>query len=298
MEEFVAIQKISDFYLFHFYNQESGFTSFFIDKEEELKSSLSEFLSYGNWLPDDSEIIEHWDTLAESSSEEYILKITKLLDKADFYYCINTVYLARFNSVNYPYSILLPAEDIEEAEEVLDVLDNLENELNKKLEIAENNNDLEKQLEIILELESIKPEDSVLFYNKAQLLDQKGDYENASEALIHSFNLDYENGEVEDLQDVEDYLLEIKNKVKSKTNILHCLATISLYKHDNETALKYYSELIESDENDKIAHLNLGHIYYSHFEDDEKAIFHFKKFIKLETNRNEIEPIKAILDNL
>ncbi len=69
-----------------------------------------------------------------------------------------------------------------------------------------------KQLEILTELESITPEDSVLYYNKAQLLDEKGKYQEASDSLIESFNLDMSNGDVEDIEDIEDYLVEILEK--------------------------------------------------------------------------------------
>lgn len=298
MAEHICIQKNNNFFVLHHFNPESGFNSFFLDDNEMLKNSLQEFLSLDNWLPEGVEIIKHWDTFTESSSSAYILRLAKMLDEIDLYYSINSPQLVRFSSFSKPYSIVLPVEDIEEAEEVMKQLDDLKNSFDKKFESAENNKDLDKQLEILMELESITPEDSVLFYNKAQLLDEKGDYQNASDALIDSFNIDFENGEIEDIEDIENYLIEILDKVDTKTNTLHCLATISAYKNDNDKALKFYEKLLELDENDPIAHLNLGHIYYSHLEDDEKVKFHFNKYIELETNVDAIEPIKAILKNL
>ena len=80
--------------------------------------------------------------------------------------------------------------------------------------------------------ENTEEEYSILFYNKAQLLDEKGDYQNASDALIESFNLDFSNGTIDDIEDTENYLVEMLDKIEAKGNILHCLATISAYKGD------------------------------------------------------------------
>jgi tetratricopeptide (TPR) repeat protein len=220
------------------------------------------------------------------------------LDEINIYYSLNTNNLARFSSFSNPYSIVLPAEDIDEAQEVLIQLEDLKNDLHKKMELAEAEEDSDKQLEILTELESVTPEDSVLYYNKAQLLDEKGKYQEASDALIDSFNLDLANGTVDDIADIENYLSEMLEKVESKTNILHCLASISGFRGEHENALKFYNDLIELDEKDPIAHLNLGHLYYSHFEDDDKVRLHFQKFMELEPNSEEFESIETILKNL
>lgn len=298
MAEHFAVQKSSDVFLCHHHNPKLGFSSFFVKDEEKLKSSLSEFLSMGNWLSEDDEIIKHWDTLADSTSSEYILRIAKMLDEKNLYYSLNTNNLIRFDSFSNPYSLVLPAEDIEEAKEVFILLENLKNDLHEKMKLAEASEDIDKQLEILAELESITPDDSVLYYNKAQLLDEKGKYQEASDSLIESFNLDMANGTLEDIEDIENYLEEMLDKVESKINILHCLASIYAFKGDNEKSLKYYSKLIELNEKDPIAHLNLGHIYYSHFEEDEKVRLHFQKFIELEPHSEEIASIEEILNNL
>jgi len=298
MGEHFAIQRSCDAFLCHHYNEKLGFSSFFVKSEEELKTSLKEFSSIGNWLPEGAEIIKHWDTLAESTSSEYVLLLAKMLDENKQYYCLNTTNLIRFDSFRNPYSLVLPTENIEEAREVFILLDKLKNDLNEKLELAEASEDVDKQLEIISELETITPEDSVLYYNKAQLLDEKGMFQEASDSLIESFNLDVANGTLEDIEDIENYLIEMLEKVESKTNILHCLASINSLKGDNEKALIYYTNLIELNEKDSIAHLNLGHIYYSYFEDDEKVRLHFQKFIELEPDSEDIDAIKVILANL
>ena len=96
MAEHFAVQKSSDVFLCHHHNPKLGFSSFFLEDEEELKISLSEFFSMGNWLPEEAEIIKHWDTLAESSSSEYILRLAKMLDENNLYYSLNTNNLIRF----------------------------------------------------------------------------------------------------------------------------------------------------------------------------------------------------------
>jgi tetratricopeptide (TPR) repeat protein len=298
MAEILFIQKNSSNFVVHHYNEKAGFSTFFLENETLLKKSLDEFLSFGNWLPEETEIVEDWDTFTESNSSAYIIRLTNLLDQLEIEYCLNSNRLARFNSVNSSYSIILAAEDVEEAEEVFEVIDKLQNKLHDELEIAESNKDAEKQLEILIELESLTPEDSALYYNKAQLLDAKGEYQEASDALIESFNLDIANGEVEDIEETENYLKEMLGRVKNKINILHCLATIAAFKNEIDDAIIYYNQLIEIDENDPIAHLNLGHHYYSHTEDDDKVKLHFNKFLELEPESDERETIEVIINNL
>lgn len=298
MAEYFAIQKNSNAFVLHHYAPKVGFTSFFLKDEKVLNSSLNEFLTLGNWLPEETDIIEHWETFAESTSSAYIIRLAKMLDDTDTVYSINSNRLSRFSSSSSPYSIVLPVENMDEAAGVLAKIDELEKSLHEKLEAAEKNENIDLQLELLTELESLTPEDSILFYNKAQLLDEKGDYQNASDALIESFNLAFSNETVDDIEDIENYLIEILDKVEVKGNIFHCLATISAFKGDIENSFKYYTELVTLDENDKIAHLNLGHLFYSETEDDEKVKFHFRKYIELEPESEERSAIEAILGNI
>ncbi len=59
-----------------------------------------------------------------------------MLDENNLYYSLNTNNLIRFDSFSNPYSLVLPAEDIEEAEEVFVLLENLKNNLHQKNEIS------------------------------------------------------------------------------------------------------------------------------------------------------------------
>ncbi len=298
MMEHFTIQKNSNVFVIHHFEPKIGFTSFFVEDETKLKNSLYEFLTLGNWLPEETDVIKHWETFVESTSSAYILRLAKMLDDTDVVYSLNSNMLTRFSSNSSPYSIVLPVEDMDEATEVLTKMDELEKSLNEKLELAEKKEDVNLQLELLTELESVTPEDSVLFYNKAQLLDGKGDYKNASDALIESFNLDYSNGTVDDIEDIENYLIEVLDKVETKGNILHCLASISSFKGDIENSFNYYNKLVELDEKDPIAHLNLGHLYYSETEDDEKVKLHFNKYIELLPESEERTAIEVILENI
>ncbi|MCB9207630.1 MAG: hypothetical protein H6611_10050, partial [Ignavibacteriales bacterium] len=298
MNDSFAIQKNDGVFLIHHNTPNFGFSSFFLDSETELKNSLNNFLTLDQWLPEGAEVIEHWETFAESTSSAYILRIAKLLDEIKLSYCINSAQLVRFNSFNSPYSIVVPAEIIDEAEEVLLKIDELKENLHEQLEAAEKKEDIDLQLKILLELESVTPEDPLVYYNKAQLLDEKSDYQNASDALIESFNLEMESGTVDDIEDIENYLVEVIDKVERKSNILHCLATISSFKGDTESSFEYCKKIIALDENDAIAHLQLGYHYYSNTEDDEKVKFHFKKYIELDPESVERESIEEILNNI
>ena len=220
------------------------------------------------------------------------------MDEIKVVYCLNSAQMVRFNSFDSPYSIVVPVDVMNEAEEVLHKIDDLKENLHAQLEAAEKTKDIDLQLKLLLELESVTPEDPLVYYNKAQLLDEKGDYQNASDALIESFNLEMNNGKVEDIEDIEHYLVEILDKVESKSNILHCLATIFSFKGDIESSFEYCKKIIALDENDAIAHSQLGFHYYSHTEDDEKVKFHFKKYIELDPESEELESIEEILKNL
>ena len=298
MNDHFAIQKNDGLFLIHHNEPKLGYSSFFLDSETELKNSLNNFLTLNEWLPEGAEVIEHWETFVESTSSEYILRIARLMDEIKLSYCINSAQMIRFNSFNSPYSIVVPADVIEEAEEVLLKIDDLKETLHEQLEAAEKTEDIDLQLKLLSELESVTPEDPLVYYNKAQLLDEKSDYQNASDALIESFNLEMNSGTVDDIADIENYLVEIIDKVERKSNILHCLATISSFKGDIESSFEYCKKIIDLDENDAIAHLQLGYHYYSHTEDDEKVKFHLEKYIELDPESDERESIEEILKNI
>ena len=298
MNDHYAIQKNDKVFVIHHHTQMHGYSSFFLESETELKNSLHNFLTLGEWMPEGIEVIEHWETFAESTSSDYIIRLAQIMDEIKVVYCLNSAQLIRFNSFNSPYSIVVPVDVMNEAEEVLQKIDDLKENLHAQLEVAEKKEDIDLQLKLLLELESVTPEDPLVYYNKAQLLDEKSDYQNASDALIESFNLEMNNGNVEDIEDIEQYLVEILDKVESKSNILHCLATIFAFKGDNESSFEYCKQIIALDENDAIAHLQLGYHYYSHTEDDEKVKFHFKKYIELDPESEERESIEEILKNL
>ena len=244
MNENFAIQKNDGGFAAHHLTPKSGFSSFFVDNESELKNSLQNFLTLDNWLPEGSEVIEHWETFAESTSSDYILRLAELLDEIGIVYCVNSINMVRFNSFKSPYSIVLPVDQMQEAEEAFEKMDKLEESLHEKLEDAEKKEDVELQLKLLTQLESVTPEDHLVYYNKAQLLDEKGDYQNASDALIESFNIQMNNGAVDDIEDIENYLVEILDKVESKSNILHCLATIFAIKGDVKSSSEYYKKII------------------------------------------------------
>ncbi len=298
MNEHYTVQKNKNIFVVHHHSPKSGFSSFFIVNEAELKNSLQNFFELNNWRPEAAEVIEHWETFAESPSSDYILKLAQLMDERNINYCVNSPQLVRFNSFKSPYSIVLPVDELPEAEDLFEKMEQLKENLHKKLDEAESKKDVDLQLEILIELESITPEDPLVYYNKAQLLDEKGDYQNASNALIESFNIEMSNGDVDDIEDIEKYLVSILDKVEDKLNILHCLATIFTFKGDIENSIEYYRKIIDIDENDAMAHLHLGHHYYSHTEDDDIVKIHFNKYIELEPESEERESIEEILNNL
>ena len=294
MKENYAVQKNEKYFVVHHHSPKLGFSSFFLDNKDELKNSLQNFFSLNNWLPENTEVIEHWETFAESTSPDYILKLAQLLDESNISYCVNSLQLIRFNSFKSPYSIVLPVDEVPGAEDIFEKMEQLKESLHERLEEAESKKDIDLQLKILIELESITPEDPLVYYNKAQLLDEKGDYQNASDALIESFNIEMSNGDVDDIEDIEYYLVSILDKVEDKLNILHCLASICAFKGDIENSIKYYKQIIDIDENDAMAHLHLGHHYYSHTEDDDIVKIHFSKYLELEPESEERESIEEI----
>ncbi|MCF8261191.1 MAG: hypothetical protein K9J12_10480 [Melioribacteraceae bacterium] len=298
MNEHYAVQKNKNLFVVHHHAPKSGFKSFFLEIEESLKTSLQNFLTLNNWLPDGVEVIEHWETFEESASPDYILKLAEFMDESEIVYCVNSLQNVRFNSNNSPYAIVLPVDEVSGAEEIFDKMEQLKESLHTKLEEAESKDDVELQLNILKELESVTPEDSLVFYIKAQLLDEKGDYQNASDALIESFNIEMSNGAVDDIDDIENYLVSIIDKIDNKINSLHCLATISAFKGEVDSSAEYYEKIIKLDENDSMAHLHLGHHYYSNTEDDENVKIHFNKYLELEPKSEERDAIEEILNNL
>lgn len=298
MDELLVVQRNLSSVALHHHNRTEGFKSFFVYDADMLKQSLNQFLVLGEWLPEDSEIIEHWETFVESGSKGYILRITTMLNDLEIDYSISNPHSIRFDNFSDVYAIVVPADQIDETGEIHTKLEELKEELHGQIEVAERNSDVDKQLELLTILETVTPDDSVLFYNKAQLFDSKGDFQNASNAAIESFNIELANGAIEDIEDTKSYLIDTLAKVENKKNILHCLATIASMGGENEVANEYFEQLVELDDKDAIAHLNLGHYYYSHSEDDEKVKEHFNKYLKLELEGDDRESVLAILENM
>lgn len=298
MSEIIAIQKAEKFYGAHHFNKKRNSQTFFINEDKDIKEFLKRFLRMEDWNSFVENSYEHWDTFIESHSAKYISNVAELLDGIGIYYSINSQNLIRFRTFSKPFALVVPVEFLDKAETVLDKLDDKKDKLYEELEKAEEASDIEKELEILRELEGITPEDPAVFYNKAQILAEKGEHKEASDAVIDSFNIELENGDVEDLVEIEKYLMEALPKVDDKKNILHCLASIASFKGENERAFELYKNLIKEDESDSVAHLNLGHLYFSQTEDDEKVKQHFNKYLELEPDSPERESIESILSSL
>ena len=53
MNEHFTVQKNENVFVVHHHSPKSGFSSFFLDNEAELKNSLQNFFELNNWLPED-----------------------------------------------------------------------------------------------------------------------------------------------------------------------------------------------------------------------------------------------------
>ena len=82
----------------HHHSPKSGVSSFFLDNEDELKNISTKFLWLNNLLPENMEVIEHWETFAESTSSDYILKLAQLMDESNISYCVNS---AQYGSLQF-----------------------------------------------------------------------------------------------------------------------------------------------------------------------------------------------------
>ncbi|MBI9072526.1 MAG: hypothetical protein JEY94_13070 [Melioribacteraceae bacterium] len=295
MSETLVIQKGYDYWIIHHFSEKSDIKTGFLTND--IKPVIEKFILLEDWQADLS-FHAHWETLIESNSVKHILKASELLNDESITHIINSRNLIRFVNQNAAYSIIVLSENAGESEDALEKFENLKTDLYKNLEIAEADNDVDEQLKILGELEAVTPDDPALFYNKAQLLTEKGEIKEASDALIDSFNIELENGNVEDLEETENYLKDCLDKVEDKNNILHCLASIASFRGEVEDAFDFYKQIVNISEDDIVAHLNLGHLYYSHTEEDNKAKFHFEKYLQLDPDSSDRESIESILENL
>lgn len=295
LENHLILQRTGNFSIFHLI--EGSIYSYFGEKEEEEKI-INEFLVNGSISTEQLENYKDWEAFLDSSSEEYIKKIAEYLDELEIPYFIKDLNMKFFFGFSSPFSIMIPVKYIGDAEEAVEKAQERAEELYQELEKAEEGNDEEKQIEIYDELGKLTPGDSAVFYNKAQILLNREDYENGASAYIESFNLDIENGQIDDIDETEEILNSLAEKLPENLDVRHSLATISSFRNNIDEALKRYQNILEINNEDAIAHLNLGHLYYTHTDKDEKAKHHFNKYLELEPNSIEAESVRSILENL
>jgi tetratricopeptide (TPR) repeat protein len=289
------LQRTPNFSIFHLIE---GSIYTYFGKHEDEKSLLKEFLVNGTISASKLENYKDWEALIETSAEQYIKKIADYLDEMEIPYFVKDLNMKFFFGFSSPFSLMVPVKYLGDAEEAIDKARDKAEDLYSKLEKAEESGDEEKQLEIYDELEKLTPGDSAVFYNKAQILLNREDYENGAAAFIESFNLDVESGQIDDIDEIEAVLNNLAEKLPENLDVLHSLATISSFRNNIDEALDRYQKILDIKENDPIAHLNLGHLYYTHTDEDEKAKQHFNKYLELEPNSIEAESVRSILENL
>mgnify|MGYP001158379684 CR=1 FL=1 len=170
--------------------------------------------------------------------------------------------------------------------------------LNEALELHKKNN-IQKALEIYLELAQFNENDLNLQYLIGNCYIQKDNFQLATNHFIKALKINNKHfpslnnlgGAFFQLNRFDDaikifnkILKHEKNNSNAKNNIANCYAALRKYKH----ALKIYQNLIQENSNDFIAYNNIGNIYKNLNKYDD-AIKSYKK--SLEINKKYVLPL-------
>ena len=171
-------------------------------------------------------------------------------------------------------------------------LDEKKQALLAQLDPLEEADDLEGQLAIYNQLNDLVFIDAYIFYNKGCVLYDLERSDEAAEAIMLSINLDLDLGRLARAHESLELLAEISEEIPKNTDVLHCLAGLESERNNTEKARNYYQKIIEVNDNDAIAHLNLGYFYYENSEMQSLAVKHFNRYLELvetEAERSIVE---------
>lgn len=304
-EENLVVQKAGKLWILHHHTHREENVSFFCESLEEVKEIVGKFLSLRTWEPGENNYLYDWEILERSDNPAIIESIAGLFNQTSIPYILNNRYLLHFNAIignhhiGNDFLLLVPGDCRKEAEKTLDAREKVIADLYKMLSEAEEAEDQQKQLTIYEQLEKLVFDDSAVHFNKGLILLDQKDYKGAADAVIRSLTIDLaQKADADEIAETAEVLEKIRVKLPDDLPLLHCLAMLAANGSDVETAMAHYQKILSIDPDDSSAHMNLGYLYYENETNDDLALKHFRRFLKLVPEGDEAEGVRQTLTML
>jgi tetratricopeptide (TPR) repeat protein len=192
----------------------------------------------------------------------------------------------------------VPESDLNAAYSVIDEIQKTIDYLYNRAEEFAESGDLLKEFKIYEHLEKLNPNDAVIYFNKGVILFELNKYEEAAAQFIESTVKGEAENNWEVIEDSETYLKQLIEKLPGNTDILHTLAELAMEQEKFTEAESYFLKVLFLNPEDKIAHLNLGHLYHHQNHKNGEALKHFKKYLELNPDGEDREEIESIIIDL
>lgn len=238
--------------------------------------------------------------LIETESYDYTMMTTDKLEARGIDYIVQTRVLARFfqdeeTSIHgLSFIVLVPVSTFDDARMILDEIEATIAALHEEAERYSNEGNTEAELETFQRIVRMVPTDHIATFNLGAVLFESERYEEA----IEQFAKVLLKAGIKAADDVEEYCVEIVTRIPDSIDSLHILTDIERIRGNAKEAIAYIERILTINNDDAIAHLNLGYILYEESDDDAEALGHLRRYLELKPDADDRETIEAMISEL
>lgn len=294
LDDVWVLQKEYNQWLVHHYEDDAYTESFFYKTEEQVKSTLKQFLALEEWSVDETHDLNRWRSVFQSRSPAFLIKI--ISDLGDVLHTVKTPVFSEDQKGQLALLVPLSLEK-EAKEKVAETQSKLEQLYDQAEHLAEVG-DWEQELKIYDLLSELVPDNLAVHYNRGQVYFEQGQLDDAVESLIEAMvlglpeisgqvnlkarrrnraigmvnpllslamsafqsNSSSQVGYPDYLDDVEMLLLRIREQYSENTRVLLGLAIIAEQKNEITTAIQHYRDMLEIEPENEPAQAQLAYL--------------------------------------
>lgn len=297
LNETLVFQKEVFWISIQYLSVEGQTRTFHLEHADKMKDVLIYFAHMDPKLSETgSEIlISQWPIIAESDSIEYLRVLSARLGDSQIPTTLKKTDGPRCNC-GPAFKLLVADSHEKEARKILKSLDERVKELYAIAESFSEETPVEEEIAVYNELADLVQDDAIVLFNRGVILYDQQQYEHAAHDFIRSAHLDTSN--LENIESCVSYLRQIVDEHVSGNELLLNLAVLMTQTgYPGDQIIPVYETILQTDENDAIAHASLGHLFYE-TGDDDKAAGHFKTYLELLPGAEDREQIEIILETL
>ncbi len=301
LDDLMLLQRVHTGWAGHSFEKSAYSGSFRAGTTDNAKQIVRLFLELGDFgsAVEEEYDLSDWLVLAETNSSAYVEATVERLSNRGIQSTVGTRILGRLFQDDEPSSavsflVLVPEESSKDAQIVLDEIQEMIRDLHAKADQLSEQGQTEEELAIYNQVLELVPTDAMASYYKAVALIELGRYEEATEIFI----LVAAGADSEMAQNVEGYLKETLDKIPDGIPVLHALAHLARQRDDTGEAKSSLDKILSLDQNDALAHLSLGYLYYEDSSDDAQALHHFGEYLRLNPDADDREMIQETMDAL